>query len=173
VKLTKFVILGGAVIALLSFFLPLVTAENKQLDIHGSVSAFQMVKGLSSMEDVVSGAGQSARSEEAKAWVRQTNEAFKSVKGVIALVYAPAALLFLVGLIGTIRGKLGRLGGVGALLFGGVAALFGGVMLSAAGSSDASGAQAGLAIYAMLAGGVLGLVGGLVTIVKPDRGANW
>ena len=172
-KLTKFVILGGAVIALLSFFLPLVTAENKQLNIHGSISAFQMVKGLSSMEDAISGAGESARSEEAKAWVRDANKSFESVKGVIALVYAPAALLFLVGLVGAIRGKLGRLGGVGALLFGGVAAGFGGIMLSAAGGADPSGAKPGLAIYAMLVGGLIGTVAGLVTIVKPDRGANW
>lgn len=175
-KATKFVILGGAVIALLSFFLPLVTAHVEAEGGKGvtvSISSFQIVKGLSSIDDVISGEAPNAHSAEAKQAVHDLQDVIKSVKTVILVAYAPAALLFLVGLVGSIRGKLGRLGGLGALLFGLIAAAIGAIMLSAASSTGDSGAGAGMGLYAMLLGGVVGLLGGLVTIVKPDRGANW
>ena len=174
VKLTKFVILAGAVIALVSFFLPLVSANLKEIDLHAKFSAFQLVKGASTLEDAIGGKAATAHQAEAKQAIHDLQGTFDTIKGVVALAYSPAALLFLVGLIGVVRGKLGRLGGFFALLFGAVAGGVGAVMLAATGgSSDAASAKPGLAIYAMLLGGALGTLGGLVALVKPDRGANW
>ena len=175
-KLTKFVIVAGAVIALLSFFLPLASAhvlpQGGMKGIDFSLSPMDIVKGLSKLDDVVSGDAKNQTSEQAKKTVHDLEDSISSIKGLIALLYAPALLLLVIGGVGAARKKLGRLGGLGALFFGGLAGGIGALFLAAAGGAGAE-IKPGLGTYLMLAGGLIGALAGLVTLVKPDRGTNW
>jgi hypothetical protein len=171
-KFTKFMILIGGVLALVSFFVPIVGVHMQGQ--YGHVSAFQMIKGIESAQEVVSNAPAEANTVEAKARISDANEGLEKVKGIIWLVFAPGFLLIPLGLAGVLRKKFGRLGGTGALVLGAWATLMGALLMTAASEArvDEVGAKAGAGagIYLLLLGGLLGLLGGLLALIKPDRG---
>lgn len=168
-KFTKFMVLAAGVLAIASFFLPLVATRVEGHYIH--VSGFQIVKGIDSAKDVVTNVGNEADTAEVKASVAEANDSLDKVKGIIWMVFGPGFLLLPLGIAAVVRKKFQRLGGVGALLLGVIAAGFGAIMLSAANETAAQGeAGPGPGIYAMILGGVLGMVAGVLALIKPDRG---
>ncbi|MDX2093257.1 MAG: hypothetical protein SFX73_35770 [Kofleriaceae bacterium] len=162
-KATKFIVLVGGILGILAFFLPMVTLH--RADFTGSASAFQLLKGINAASDVVN-------SDEVRAAairsadVAQAKEGLDTMKGIVAAIFVPAILLAIMGALGVKRKQFGRVAGGFSLLFGlvglGIAALL----------KSAAGADAGIGITLLLVTGVAGVVGGLLALVKPDRGAT-
>lgn len=161
-KAAKFIVLGAGILGLIGFFLPMISVQKSGIE--GKLSAFQIVKGIDSAQDVVGEAGAAAGTVEEKAAVSEANEALGAVKGIVLALFVPALLLALFGGIGTAKKKFGRGFGVTSLLLGLV-----GLAIWALLSSAAEG-SAGIGLHMLLFTGLGGIIGGLVATVKPDRG---
>jgi hypothetical protein len=160
-KATKFIVLVGGILGILAFFLPMVTIH--RADFNGSASAFQLIKGLNAASDAVN-------SDEVRAAaissvdVAKANEGLDAMKGIVAAIFVPAILLAIMGGFGVKRKKFGRVAGGFSLLFGLIGLGIATILRSAAGS------DAGIGLTLLLLTGVAGTLGGLITLVKPDRG---
>ncbi len=158
-KATKFIILVGGILGLLSFFLPLVSvhrAEGK-----ATVSALQIIKGLETVSVAVDTAEvHSVRDVEVRGAAKQD---LGAMKGIVMAVFAPALLLALIGGIAVSRKRFGRGSAALALVFG-LIGLGIGAVLNGAAEGDG-----GIAITLLLVTGVCGTVGGLIGLVKPER----
>ncbi len=161
-KFTKFMVLIGGVLALIAFFMPYGTVRNGGVYVH--VSAFDVMKGIDSMSQVSNVSGDADIDREISSKVDNS-----TTKGYTMLVFGPPLLLLAIGGVAVGRKKLGRLGGVGALLLGLWGCLFGAAIMSVM-EKEAEGAGVGVGTYLFLAGGIVGDLGGLLALIKPDRG---
>jgi hypothetical protein len=158
-KATKFIVLVGGILGILSFFLPLVSVHRDNYT--GKVSAFQIMKGL----DTVSVAVDSATTHSVQE-VETRAEAKKDVgalKGIVMAIFAPALLLTLIGGLGVARKRFGRAAAAFSLIFGLLGLGIGAILKSAAEG------DAGIGMTFLLLTGVAGVVGGLIGLVKPER----
>lgn len=159
-KATKFIVLAGGILGILAFFLPMVTLH--RADFTGSASAFQLIKGLDAASSAVNSdeVRVAAMSSET---VSQAKEGLDAMKGIVAAIFVPAILLAIMGAFGVKRRSFGRVAGGFSLLLGliglGIASLL----------KSAAGADAGIGLTLLLLTGVAGTVGGLITLVKPER----
>lgn len=173
-KASKFIVLVGGILGIISFFLPMASVTEKKdgADIHVSVSAFQVVKGIDSVTATVNGndahkmgeglsGADKAEFDTAK---KDANKALSDAKGIIIGLFVPAFLLALVGGFAVMRKRMGRGAGTLAFLLG-IAALGIGALLKSALEGDS-----GLALTMLMVTGAAGIIGGLMTLVKPDRG---
>jgi hypothetical protein len=172
-KFTKFLVLAGGVLGLIAFFLPLIAVKDS--GVKGSISAFQVVKGIDSAQDVIDNAdtAQFDASGEGKKFKKDANEALSEVKGIFLAIFAPALFLAIIGGVATMRKKFGRLGGAGALIFGGIGLGIWAILNTAANEVAAEGGSGdvkGIGMWVLLVTGLAGLIGGILTLVKPDRG---
>lgn len=164
-KATKFIVLAGGILGILAFFLPMVSVTRSGQT--ATVSAFQLVKGLDAVQDELN--KDEVRTQAAAyggtGSLDRADKGIGAMKGFVMAVFAPTLLLALIGGIGVGRKKFGRVAGTFALLAGlaglGIAAL-----LKSAAEGDS-----GIAITLLLVTGLAGVVGGIITLVKPDRGA--
>jgi hypothetical protein len=163
-KFTKFMVLVGGVLALVAFFLPYGTMRAGGVYVH--VSAFDVLKGIDSIAQISNVEG---NAETDAAVASQTNN--NETKGYTMLVFGPPLLLLAIGGVAVGRKKLGRLGGVGALLLGLWAAVMAAALMSVVQEAGtAGGADVGAGTYVFLLAGLLGALGGLLALIKPDRG---
>ena len=161
-KATKFIVLVGGILGILSFFLPLVSVHREGHT--ANVSAFQVVKGLDQASTAVDdGVQQSAMSADSGA---EAKKDIGALKGIVMAIFAPAVLLAAIGGLGVARKKFGRVAGTFSFLLGlvglGIAAL-----LKSAAEGDA-----GIGLTLLLLTGVAGVVGGIMGLVKPERWAT-
>lgn len=162
-KAAKFIVLGAGILGLIGFFLPMISVQKSGIE--GKLSAFQIVKGIDSAQDVVGEAGAAAAgTADEKRAVSEANDALGAVKGIVLALFVPALLLALFGGIGAAKKRFGRGFGVTSLLVGllglGIWALL----------SSAAEGSAGIGLHMLLLTGLGGIIGGLVATVKPDRG---
>lgn len=136
-KASKFIVLAGGVVGILAFFLPMVSVQ--RADFTGTVSAFQIMKGL----DAAAGVDE--------------------LKGITMAFFAPAILLAVIGGIGVARKKFGRVAGAFSLIFGLIGLGIGSLLTSAAEGDS------GIGLTLLLVTGVMGAVGGIAALVKPER----
>jgi hypothetical protein len=168
-KFTKFVVLAAGLAGLLAFFLPLVSVKDS--GIKGAISAFQIVKGIDSASDVVDQAAVTAGSAADRAMARDANQALGAIKGIVLALFVPAVLLTLLGGLGTARKRFGRGMGAGSLVVGVIGLAIWAILNSAASEAGSDGGSAaGIGLHLLLLTGLGGLVGGLLALVKPDRG---
>ena len=161
VKATKFIVLSAGLLGLIGFFLPLISVQ--QSGVSGKLSAFQIVKGLDSVQEVVGVQGGAiANTVEGKAAVTEANKALGAVKGIVLALFAPALFLTLFGGIAAAKKRFGRGLGIGSLLFGLV-----GLGIWALLNSGAEG-SAGIGLHMLLLTGVGGTIGGLMGTIKPE-----
>lgn len=168
-KLAKFIVLGGGVLGLLGFFLPLITATYQ--GVGAQMSTFQLVKGIDEIEDIVN-----VRAEdippEAEAGLAEFNENLKEARAFFYGLFAPAALLTLMGLLAVAKARMGRVLGALCFLIGGagigVWVLLQSVVAEASKSSGT--ASAGIGMHLILASGALGALAGLIALISPERG---
>jgi len=161
-KFAKFAVLAAGFAVLISWFLPYATIREGGVYVH--VSAFQVIKGIDSTSEV-SNVDMGPEADRAMS----SQAADNTAKGAVALIFAPPLLLLALGGLAVKRKKFGRLGGLGALLLGGWATAFGAALVSVTqDAGEATGVGAGG--YAYLIGGVIGLLSGLLILIKPDRG---
>jgi hypothetical protein len=172
VKVAKFMVLVGGIVGVVAFFLPMFSVEGGGKTF--TVSAFQVVRGAEAIKaSMEKQAGEKASSDpEAQKAFDDLEDATTKFKGVFLGMYAPAAILLLLGIIGVLKKKFGRGFGVLALLFGLVAMGLWGLIFT--GTKDSQASQhafaLGLGIHLMLAAGILGFLGGITNTVKPDHG---
>lgn len=179
-KALKFVILGAGILGILSFFLPYAKIDAGSDSL--SFNALDVMRGVDLAE---TGVSEAKKAVEASANVderaslrsdlREVEEALDLVKGIMIVVFLPFLAFALIGVIGAVRGRLGRVGGTFALLLGLVAMGINGVFLAAWGSAEvkAAGGNAGFAQYLLFIASVIGFLGGLLTLIKPDRGGRF
>jgi hypothetical protein len=158
-KATKFIILAGGIIGLLSFFLPLLSMQRGGAS--ATVSAFQIVKGIDSVSVAVGDA--SARQVVDVATSASAQQDLGALKGIVMAVFAPAALLALLGGLGVLRRRFGRVAGTFSLLAG-LAGLGIASVLKGAAEGDA-----GIAMTFLLLTGATGIIGGVLALAKPER----
>jgi hypothetical protein len=160
-KASKFIVLVGGILGILAFFLPLVSVE--RAGHKADVSAYQVVKGLDQAQTAVDdGVQQSAFDADTATSAKKD---IGALKGIVMGVFAPALLLALIGGIGVARRKFGRVAGTFSFLLGLVGLGIGAILKAAA---DGDG---GVGLTLLLLTGFAGVVGGLATLIKPDRGA--
>ncbi|HTJ41493.1 MAG TPA: hypothetical protein VL463_05330 [Kofleriaceae bacterium] len=146
-KFTKHMVLIGGVCAVIAFFLPYVGLSAG--DQSAKVSAFDVVKGYQAMPG------------------------WSQTVGYVFLVFGPPMLLLVQGAVALKTGKFGRLAGVGSLILGGWGALMGAALISVINDKhdEILTAEVGAGTYIFLVAGILGAVGGLLALIKPDRGS--
>jgi hypothetical protein len=172
-KASKLIVLAGGILGILAFFLPLVSVQRDNF--HGTVSAFQLIKGLDTASDAVDKADAQVDSqvnvasfggEDANASHAAAGEAKKdlgALKAIVLAIFAPALLLALIGALGVKRKRFGR--GAGALsLVLGLVGLGIAMILKSAAEGDA-----GIGLTLLLVTGVSGVVGGMLALIKPQR----
>jgi hypothetical protein len=172
-KASKLIVLAGGILGILAFFLPLVSVQRDNF--HGTVSAFQLIKGLDTASDAVDKADAqvdtqvnvaSFGGEDAAASHAAAGEAKKdlgALKAIVLAIFAPALLLALIGGLGVKRKRFGR--GAGALsLVLGLVGLGIAMILKSAAEGDA-----GIGLTLLLLTGMSGVVGGMIALIKPQR----
>lgn len=169
----KFLILVGGIIGIIGFFMPFASGHDERANVHLGVSAWQLVRGIDSVKEVVDDAKQVEHATRAadKDIARNLEEGMSAVRGFAILAYFPAALLAILGALAVARGKLGRLGGLFAIMLGGASAGVWALLWAAAGQQKGEAVvKLEMGTHVLLIAGLLGLFGGLATIVSPDRG---
>ena len=158
-KATKFIVLVGGILGILSFFLPLVSVHRDNYT--GKVSAFQIMKGLDTVSVAVDTA--SVKTVEDVQVRAEAKKDVGAMKGIVMAIFAPALLLALIGGLGVARKRFGRAAAAFALIFGLIGLGIGAILKSAAEG------DAGVGMTLLLLTGVAGVVGGLMGLVKPER----
>lgn len=172
-KASKLIVLAGGILGILAFFLPLVSVQRDNF--HGTVSAFQLVKGLDTASDAVDKADAQADTQvnvasfggedvaASHAAAGEVKKDLGALKAIVLAIFAPALLLALIGGLGVKRKRFGR--GAGALsLVLGLVGLGIAMILKSAAEGDA-----GIGLTLLLVTGVSGVVGGMLALIKPQR----
>lgn len=159
-KASKFLVLAGGILGILAFFLPMVTIH--RADYSGSASAFQIIKGLSVASSAVDSETVRVASMNTES-VQSAKEGLDAMKGIVFAIFVPAILLAAIGAMGVSKRRFGRVAGTFSLLLGLIGLGIGMLLVGAAGPDG------GLGLTLLLATGALGVVGGLLALVKPER----
>ncbi|HEY4240945.1 MAG TPA: hypothetical protein VGM88_14075 [Kofleriaceae bacterium] len=163
---SKFLVLVGGIVGLIAFFMPMAAVTRQ--GVTAKVSAFQVVKGLDSMEATVESNGEKSHVTLSAEQVNETKDGIEKVKGVILAFFAPAFLFVLFGIAGIARKRFGRVIGTFSLLFGlvslGVAAL-----LNSAFTQTGNADSKGIAVTLLFVSSIAAVIGGLMALIKPER----
>jgi hypothetical protein len=180
-KAIKFVILTAGVLGVVSFFLPYAVIDVGKDSL--SFSALDVFRGVELASEGVSEAKKALETsaaeyqggEEVRRNLKDIEGALDLVKGIIAVVFIPLVAFVLIGVIGAARGRLERVGGILALLLGLIGMGVNGLFLAAWGTAEvkAAGGSAGIAQYLLMIACTIGFVGGLLTVIRPDRGGRF
>lgn len=176
-KAWKFMLLAGGLVGLIGFFLPFMKVQNAATNGAVGISGMQMVKGIADAREILNEEVAKMPEEQVHKAVAEMNDTLKKAGGLIMMFYIPTALVFLVGLVNTLRKKMGRLAGLLGLIAGAAAilvwVLFQQVVSSdeahQAGDAASTTVGLGIGLHLILVSGVLGAIGGLGALVKPDR----
>jgi hypothetical protein len=169
-KASKFIVLVGGILGLIAFFLPAVNVTTERGKV--GVSAMQLVAGLDLAKSAVDEAAVTPDTADAAAFSKargDTSAEISKIKGFVLALFAPALLLVLLGGVGAMRRKFGRGFGAMSLLLGLISLALGALIMSVA-SEGGSETGAGIAITLLVVTGIAGAIGGLLALVKPDRG---
>jgi hypothetical protein len=176
VKAWKYLVLIGGIAGVAGFFLPFIWFQSHDGRFEGTVSAYQIVRGIDDVTDLVDGAKPVvAASPEAQRFVETFNEELARYRGALVAFFLPAALLALVGALCGARRKMGRVAGLFATVLGLVNAVIWVLFYQV--SHDAKTASQGIAemghgLHLLLAAGIAGTLAGLGALFAPDRGAR-
>ena len=186
-KAIKFVILVAGLLGVAAFFLPLLSYDTSLETGSGSgpekvelrLSGLTVVGGTTAAEQlkgtVQGNVERLDTSGKAKEFIDNLDDVLSAIKAAVIGIFIPALVLLLVGGVGVARGKLERLGGVFALVAGILGAAIGMFILNALADPkvESGGGGPGVAVYLIVVSGIVGLVGGLLTMIKPDSGGRF
>jgi hypothetical protein len=178
------VLLAVGVLGVVAFFLPYVklsvAGESKTYSALGVMTAKDLDDEFKKAKDAIAEDAASrtddAESKESVATLsKNLEDAFDLAKGLVIVVFAPALAFLIIGGVGAARGKLERLGGGLALGVGLIGAAVNGVILAAFQSSKikADGGGAEIGQFLLLAVCIMGMLLGVLTVLKPDRGGRF
>jgi hypothetical protein len=172
-RLWKILVLLAGVAGLVGFFTPLIEYRSNDGRITGDASAFQIARGVDSSVDIAAQAEKLGLSRDAS-WqlARALSEGVNAYRASAVAFFAPAGLLFLLGIVLLVRDRMGRFSGLLTLLLGGACcAVFAMFWRADQQSSDAS-ATLGLGVYLLLGAGLGGALAGLGALLSPDHGPD-
>lgn len=173
----RYIVLIAGIVGVLGMFQPLMSLGRSKLRIE--VSAYELSFGLSRTHKVFDTRLPLIAELKLPPDIRSTRDDIKTVldaaKGA-ALAYIPAALLVLIGAFAVWRKRLGRVLGGAALLFAlaSIAAYFGTRYGIDYGKDEEPllkrvGLELALGAHVLLGVGIAGAIGGLSSLLKPDR----
>ncbi|HEY4182613.1 MAG TPA: hypothetical protein VGM90_37530 [Kofleriaceae bacterium] len=161
-KATKFIVLAGGILGILAFFLPMANVHRG--DYSATVSAFQLVKGIDTLA-VQAGHDMKVAVDTASIeGAAQARSALDGMKGIVLGLFIPGFLLAALGALAFMRGKFERVAATFSFVAG-LVALGLGVLLRGASEGDG-----GIALTLLVVTGLAGAIGGIIGLVKPDRG---
>lgn len=174
----KYLVLIAGIVGVAGFFLPFVELHSEPAKLDGLVSAYQVVRGIDDVRDLIAGTKPLAMQADpaVQRTIAELNRRLAEYRGVMVAFYVPAALLALLGALAGIRRRMGRLAGLCAILFGGASGvvwlLFDHVSRESAAKAAASGTSAvmGYGLHALLVAALFGVIAGLGAFLLPDRG---
>jgi len=161
-KASKLIVFIGGVLGIIAFFLPLITVTSHGHK--GSASALQIFKGASEVSDAVD-SDHDVRASLSHQEMSAAKDGASAVKGIVMAVFFPAVLLAILGGAGMMRRKFGRVAGTFSLIFGLIGLAIAGLLVAASEGGTGSGA------ILLVVTGIAGFLGGLLALIKPDRGA--
>lgn len=167
VKAIKYIILGAGIVGLISFFMPLIAVS--KAGISGKLSAYRIVKGIGSAQEVVGKEGKKLTDKDDREAVADANKALGAIKGIVMAVYLPAFMLFIFGLVGTLKKRFGRGLSIPSFIFGLLGLGIAGLLMAATSAGEGE-SVAGFGLHMLFLSAILGTVGALVGMIKPDRG---
>ncbi len=170
-KAWKYLVLIGGIAGIAGFFLAFITFKSPDGQIEGSVSAYQIVRGIDAVDELIDTTKpMTATNADAQRVVTTINAELERYRGALIAVYAPALALAVLGALVGARRRMGRIAGLLAIVIGlanaGVWLLFYQVSTE---QHDVD-AAIGFGVHALLVAGVLGVVAGLGALFVPDRG---
>ena len=168
-KAAKLLVLLGGILGIVAFFTPIVTGERAGKSV--SISAFQVFTGAGALKEEVdkTTSVQGMSDSELAAKKKDVTETLSEIKGIVLGCFIPGFIMALVGVIAVIRGKLERLGGTLVLVLA-LLTLAIWALLSAGFGETNGEVDKGVAMWLLLGTGLLGLAGGVMALVNPDRG---
>ncbi len=175
-RLWKVFVLLAGVAGVIGFFTPLVEYRSNDGKLTNDASAFEVVRGVdqSSSGDLFKQAEKLGLShEDAQKFARAFNQGMEAYGGMLALYYAPAALLLLLGVWLVVRDRMGRFAGLLALVLGGACCAVFAVFWQADQQSHDAHARLGLGLYLLAGCGVGAFIAGFGALISPDRGRDW
>lgn len=168
-KVWKALVLLAGLAGIAGFFLPFVKYKSPDGSVTGTISAYQIVAGISDPNQIVDGDLPELDPAQVSVLVKQFNEGLAEFKTAMLAFFTPALLLALIGGISVARGRMGRLAGIFALLLGlanaGVFFLF----YTVAKDSGQTDATLGVGLTMLLVAGIGGALGGLGALVSPEH----
>lgn len=168
----KYVVLLGGIAGVVAFFLPFITFDSRDGMITGGVSAYQIVSGIDSITEVMSGAAPLlATHEDVQAFAKVFNEDLREYRVAMVAFYAPAALLALVGALAGARRRMGRIAGLSALVLGAANAAIWMLFSQVRADQPDETVGLGIGLHLLLAAGIAGILAGLGALLAPDRGS--
>lgn len=168
----KYVVLLGGILGIAGFFAPFMEYKAPDGTLTGA-SAYEIARGQVDVSPLMKKAQDLGlvTPAEAQRATKMLEQGVFAYRGAMIIVFIPAALIFLIGLFSFARKKMGRLAGFICILMGigaiGVWIFF----FRADPPPEKTVGQLGLGIYALFVCGLLGVLGGLGSLVFPDRTA--
>jgi hypothetical protein len=172
VSIWKYVVLLGGILGIAGFFAPFMEYKAPDGTLTGA-SAYDIARGEVDVSPLMKKAEElgMVTHAEAERATRIIEKGVYAYRGAMIVVFIPAALIFLIGLLSFARKKMGRLAGLSAIVLGvGAVGVWIFFFRSEPPTQQTVG-QLGLGIYALFVCGLLGVLGGLGSLVFPDRTA--
>lgn len=171
-SLWKYVVLLGGILGIAGFFAPFMEYKAPDGTLSGA-SAYEIAQGDVDVSPLMQKAKDLGlvTAAEAERATKILEKGIYAYRGAMIAAFIPAALIFLIGLGSFARKKMGRIAGFVSIVLG-IGAI--GVWIFFFRSdppSQQTVGQLGLGIYALAVCGLLGIVGGLGSLVFPDRTA--
>lgn len=167
----KYLVLLGGIVGIVGFFLPFVDVHTTGARFGRHPSAFELVRRLETLDSMTQGlSALGVAPADARQMATQAHASLETARTAASVIYAPAALLALLGIACGVRRRMGRLAGFCSLILGAISGAVWGIFAYVAMSDPHRSATLGLGADMLLACGALGVIAGLGALVVPDRG---
>ena len=170
-SLWKYLVLIGGIIGVLGFFLPFVDVHTTEARFGRHPSAFDLVRRLEGLDAMTLDLTKLGLADaDAKRMATQAHDQLQTARTTASVIYTPAALLALLGIVCGIRRRMGRLAGLISLILGGASGAVWGIFFYVARGDPHHGATMGMGANLLLASAAAGVIAGLGALIVPDRG---
>ena len=165
----KYLVLATGLAGVAGFFAPLIEYRAPDGTLSGA-SAYEIATGHIEVSPLMKKAEEMGMvsHEEAKKAAHALEKGVYAYRGAMIAFFAPAALLALIGLIEFARKKMGRIAGFLSIILG-LACAGVWILMFREPSPDQASGSVGLGLYLLLLAGIGGVVGGLGSLIWPDR----
>ena len=170
-SLWKYLVLLGGIIGVVGFFLPFVDVHTTEARFGRHPSAFDLVRRLEGLDAMTLDLTKLGLADaDAKRMATQAHDQLQTARTAASVIYAPAALLALLGIVCGIRRRMGRFAGLVSLILGGASGAVWGIFFYVARGDPHHGATMGMGANFLLLSGAAGVIAGLGALIAPDRG---